>query len=143
MMSTWLRQRYDEKNRGTIRQHIRFAQYWYAANSCFTDLKEHCADIARDAGLSLSPQEAWAWLGQGGFASESEIIACAGTFDPAMAKKVLELFDTKKRKAAWLIDGHNVFKLDLRGADMQRVGFCTRAVSMPTPVMFAMVAGCL
>ena len=44
--STWLRQRYDDKNRGTIRQHIKFAQYWYAANSCFTELKEHCAKIA-------------------------------------------------------------------------------------------------
>jgi flavin-dependent dehydrogenase len=121
--SAWLRQRYDEKNRGTIRQHIRFAQYWYAANSCFTDLKEHCASIAREAGLNLSPQEAWSWLSVGGFASESETIACAGTFDPAMAKKLLELFDAKERKTAWLIDGHNVFKLNLRGADRQRVGF--------------------
>lgn len=119
----WLRQRYDDKTRGTIRQHIRFAQYWYAANSCFTDLKEHCVGIARDAGLQLSPQEAWAWLSQGGFAAESETTASAGSFDPAMAKKLLELFDTKKRKAAWLIDGHNVFKLNLRGAETQRVGF--------------------
>lgn len=121
--SAWLRQRYDVKNRGTIRQHIRFAQYWYAANSCFTDLKDHCVSIARDSGLDLSPQEAWGWLSQGGFANESESIACAGTFDPAMAKKLLELFDPKERKAAWLIDGYNVFKLDLRGAEIQRVGF--------------------
>ena len=119
----WLRQRYDEKNRTTIRQHIRFAQYWYAANSCFTDLKDHCADIAREVGLGLSPQDAWAWLSQGGFASESETIACAGTFDPAFAKKLLELFDSKERKATWLLDGHNVFKLDLRGAAKAQVGF--------------------
>ena len=48
---SWLRGRYDQKNRSAIRQHIRFAQYWYAANSCFTELKDHCASIARDAGL--------------------------------------------------------------------------------------------
>ena len=121
--ATWLRRRYDEKNRGTIRQHIRFAQYWYAANSCFTDLRDHCANIARDAGLDLSPPEAWAWLSLGGFANESELIACAGTLDPAMTKKLLELFDTDGRKPGWLIDGYNIFKLDLRGAEIERVGF--------------------
>jgi len=120
--STWLRQRYDDKNRGTIRQHIKFAQYWYAANSCFTELKEHCAKIAAEAGLNLDPLEAWNWIGQGGFATESELIAVAGSYDPAGIKKVIELFDQEKRKASWQIDGHNVFKLDLRGAKTDRVG---------------------
>ncbi len=119
---TWLRQRYDQRQRGTIRQHIQFAQYWYAANSCFTDLKDHCARIARDAGLNLDPENAWTWLGLGGFATESDTIAMAGTFDPASTKKVIELFDPKKRKASWLVDGYNVFKLDLRGARTERVG---------------------
>ncbi len=122
----WLRQRYDEKNRGAIRQHIQFAQYWYAANSCFTELKEHCASIAREGGLDLDPQEAWDWLGRGGFTSESETIASAGTLDPASAKKLLEMFDAKQRKATWLIDGHNVFKLDLRGAESERVGILSQ-----------------
>ena len=120
--SSWLRRRYDEKNRGTIRQHIQFAQYWYAANSCFTDLKEHCAGIAREAGLNLDPQEAWDWLGRGGFATESEVMAVAGSYDPAGTRKVIELFDREKRKAIWLIDGYNLFKLDLRGAKTERVG---------------------
>ena len=120
--STWLRQRYDEKNRGTIRQHIQFSQYWYAANSCFTDLTAHCASIAREAGLNLEPEEAWNWLAQGGFATESEFHAVAGSYDPAGTKKVIELFDPGKRKASWLIDGYNVFKLDLRGAKTERIG---------------------
>ena len=119
----WLRQRYDEKNRRTIRSHIQFAQYWYAANSCFTELKEHCAGIAAEAGLNLDPVEAWNWIGQGGFTSESETIASAGTLDPASAKKILELFDSKQRKATWLIDGHNIFRLDLRGAERSASGF--------------------
>ncbi len=119
---TWLRQRYDTKNRGTIRQHIQFAKFWYAANSCFTELKEHCAEIAHEAGLNLDPQAAWNWLGQGGFATESEILAVAGSFDPAGIKKLIELFDPERRKASWLIDGYNLFKLDLRGAKTERIG---------------------
>ncbi len=119
----WLRQRYDEKNRTAIRQHIRFAQYWYAANSCFTDLKDHCASIAREAGLNLAPQEAWDWLSRGGFTSESETVACAGSLDPASTKKLIEMFDRGKRKTGWLMDGHNVFELNLRGAGMERVGY--------------------
>ncbi|HEY2799223.1 MAG TPA: NAD(P)/FAD-dependent oxidoreductase [Chthoniobacterales bacterium] len=118
----WLRQRYEERQRGTIRQHIQFAQYWYATNSCFTDLKEHCAGIASDAGLHLAPDDAWDWLGRGGFATESNTIAMAGTFDPGSAKKLIELFTREKRRASWLIDGHNVFQLDLRGAKTERVG---------------------
>ena len=120
--ANWLRQRYDEKSRGTIRQHIQFAKYWYAANSCFTDLKDHCAEIAREAGLNLDPQAAWDWIGTGGFATESETQAVVGTFDPAGAKKLIELFDPEKRKVTWLIDGFNVFKLDLRGAKKERIG---------------------
>jgi hypothetical protein len=46
----------------------------------------------------------------------------AGSYDPAGAKKVIELFDREKRKASWLIDGYNVFKLDLRGVKTERIG---------------------
>ena len=120
--ATWQRTRYNAKNRGTIRQHIQFAQFWYAANTCFTELKEHCAEIARDAGLNLDPEAAWNWLGQGGFATESDVLAVAGSFDPAGIKKLIELFDPEGRKASWLIDGYNVFKLDLRGAKTEPVG---------------------
>ena len=129
----WLRQRYDQKQRGTIRQHIQFAQYWYAANSCFTELKEHCASIAHQAGLNLDPQEAWAWLSQGGFTTESETIASAATLDPASTKKLLELFDVEQRKPTWLIDGYNVFKLDLRGAEVQRIGILDRGRIQAVP----------
>ena len=122
----WLRQRYDQKQRTAIGQHIQFAQYWYAANSCFTELKEHCANIARDGGLNLDPQEAWDWLSRGGFTSESETIASAGTLDPASAKKLLELFNAKERIATWLIDRHNVFRLDLRGAKTERAGILSQ-----------------
>ncbi|GIW74294.1 MAG: hypothetical protein KatS3mg103_0816 [Phycisphaerales bacterium] len=45
---SWLRRAYDEKTRRNIRQHIRFAQFWYASNGCFKDLQEHCRQIAAE-----------------------------------------------------------------------------------------------
>ena len=53
-----------------MRQHIRFADFWYAANGQFTDLQEHCQQIAADAGLRMTADQAWAWLAQGGFTND-------------------------------------------------------------------------
>lgn len=118
----WLRGRFDRRNRDNIAQHIRFAQYWYSANGCFTDLQEHCQAIAKEAGLRLSPGEAWRWLSQGGFTTENEGLATAGSFDIASAKQILELFDQRGRDCPWLSDGYNVFKLNLHGATQGHVG---------------------
>lgn len=119
--SQWLRDQYNERNRNAIRQHIRFALYWYSANSCFSDLKDHCASIAKKAGLRLSPQHAWRWLSVGGFSNDSTGRAIAGSFDIASAKQILERFDGS-RKAEWLASGHNVFKLNLHGATVGQIG---------------------
>jgi flavin-dependent dehydrogenase len=63
----WLRRYYCETHRFQIRQHIRFADFWYTANGVFSDLKDFAAKIATDAGLTLTSEDAWRWLGQGGF----------------------------------------------------------------------------
>lgn len=118
----WLRDRYNERNRTNIAQHIRFAQYWYSANGCFTDLKDHCSDIAKEAGLNLSPNQAWRWLSQGGFTTESLGLPTFGSFDIASAKQVLELFDQHERDCELLCNGHNVFKLNLHGAARGHMG---------------------
>jgi len=118
----WLRNRYDQRNRTNINQHIRFAQYWYSANGCFSDLKENCAVIAKEAGLNISPNEAWRWLSQGGFATESLGLPTFGSFDIASAKQVLELFDEKERDCELLCNGYNVFKLNLHGARHDHMG---------------------
>jgi flavin-dependent dehydrogenase len=118
----WLRELYDERNRNEINRHIRFAQFWYSANGCFTDLQEHCAHIADEAGLKLSPAKAWQWLSQGGFASETGGIATAGSFDLGSARRVVELFDSRQRTTRFAADGYNVFKLNLEGAESSRVG---------------------
>ncbi|MCB9838767.1 MAG: tryptophan 7-halogenase [Phycisphaeraceae bacterium] len=118
----WLRNRFDERNRRNIGQHIRFAQYWYAANGCFDDLKEHCQSIAREAGLSLTPEDAWRWLSQGGFASESPGLPLLGSFDIGSARSVIDLFNKHDREMAMEIDKANVFRLDLEGAVLDVMG---------------------
>lgn len=115
----WLRNWYDEKNRLNISQHIRFAQYWYAANSCFTDLQQHCAQIAREAGLRLSPGEAWRWLAQGGFTNTAASVVQFGSFDLASAKVLVEKF--VGGEASFTIEKYNVFRLNLLGAHKSHV----------------------
>lgn len=119
----WLRDRFDERHRTNIGQHIRFGQYWYSANGCFTDLQENCTKIAAEAGLKLEPKKAWAWLAQGGFISESLGLPSFGSFDIASAKQILDRFDPSGTKhVGYLVSGHNVFKLNTRGATRGKVG---------------------
>jgi flavin-dependent dehydrogenase len=117
---TWLRSRYDEKNRLNIQQHIRFAQYWYAANSCFTDLQSYCTQIAKDAGFKLKPSEAWRWLAQGGFATESIDRASFGSFDIGSSKQVMERFSGAAPE--YEFGKYNQYKLNLLGAKETHLG---------------------
>lgn len=118
----WLRARYDDRNRTNISQHIRFAQYWYAANGQFTDLKEHCQNIAKEAGLKLTPDRAWRWLSQGGFTTEAVGLPTFGSFDVSTTRQLLSLFDEKGRKQKYNCDGYNVFKLNLANATKGKLG---------------------
>ncbi len=130
--AAWLRERYAERVREGIRQHIRFAQYWYAANSCFTDLKDNCSRIAKAAGLRLTPERAWSWLSLGGFTSEFVGSVSLGSFGVTHTKRLVELFDTSGRACRSLADGYNAFTLDLRNAEEGHVGLledgCIRRV---------------
>jgi flavin-dependent dehydrogenase len=118
----WIKSRYDERNRTNIGQHIRFAQYWYAANGQFTDLKAHCQSIAKEAGLKLSPDRAWRWLSQGGFSTESTGLPTLGSFDVSSAHQLLSLFDDRSRTRKYSINGYNEFKLNLANADLGKIG---------------------
>ena len=113
--AAWLKTQYDERNRKSIWQHIRFALYWYSANDRFTDLKSHCSKIASEAGLELSPQQAWRWLAQGGFVNTGRAGPAAGSFDLACAKGLIEWFHGEE--CGYAFDTHNVFRLNLDGAD--------------------------
>lgn len=116
----WVKQRYDEKTRRSIRQHIRFAEYWYASNGCFTELQEHCAHIAKDAGLRMNPQQAWRWLAQGGFTNDDPRVASVGGFDIGSSRHLLERF--LGRQSKFEITKFNEFKLNLRNAEKTRSG---------------------
>lgn len=120
--AAWLRDRFNDRNRTNIAQHIRFAQYWYAANTCFTDLQDHCSRIAKEAGLNLKPDQAWRWLSQGGFSTQTVNHASLGSFDVASAKQLLGRFDAQGRKITSSLDGYNVFKLNLANATASRIG---------------------
>ena len=109
----WLREQFDRKQRGRIRNHIRFADYWYTANSQFSDLKAFTADLAHDSGLDLDPEKAWAWLGQGGFITEDEETGAGGyTIDQL---KVLGEYVSALRDDG-VLGRNNVYRLDLNGA---------------------------
>ena len=110
----WLRENYDAVHRGRIRQHIRFADYWYSANGQFTDLKAFTAEIARDAGLDLDPDAAFQWLGTGGFANDHFQGASIGTFSVAAVKQLSRILSDAE--TTWELAKVNELRLDLAGA---------------------------
>ncbi len=119
--ATWLRERFDRKHRDNIEQYIRFAQFWYAANGRFTDLKEECAEIAREGGLNLSPEQAWRWLSRGGFALDDPLQPTVGSYDVFSAKDIAYAF--LGRDSEHIFEKHNVFKLNTHGAERDLLGF--------------------
>ncbi|NNF42956.1 MAG: hypothetical protein HKN62_07890 [Phycisphaerales bacterium] len=117
--AAWLKEHYERNQLDRVRQHIRFADYWYAANGQFTDLQEHCQSIARGAGLRLSPEAAWRWLAQGGFTNDSLGQVGIGGLDVSATKQLTAMFVDKD--ARWKINDYNVFKLNLTGAEERQV----------------------
>jgi hypothetical protein len=112
--AAWLRTSYDEGHRRRIGQHIRFADYWYSANAQFGELKEFTAQIAKDAGLDLSPDAAFQWLGTGGFVNDTFQGASIGTFSVAAVKQLAQIMT--EGDATWEFCRYNEFRLDLAGA---------------------------
>jgi len=121
--AAWLRARFDERNRTNVLQHIRFAQYWYSANSCFTELRDNCQAIAAESGIRLTPQAAWEWLSQGGFTTEHLGLPSSGTFDVASSRQLIGLFSGEgSAKPGYLMNGYNKFTLNLKGATKCVIG---------------------
>jgi len=111
----WLREWYDESNRTKIGRHIRFADFWYSANGYFSDLQVETQAIARDAGLDLTPAEAWRWLGTGGFIDGDRVGTEVGSFSLGAVKLMASRFlDTDPH---YEIVGNNTFYLDMDGAE--------------------------
>lgn len=110
----WLLENYQANQQRRIRQHMRFAEFWYSSNGLFTDLRDHCQEIAREAGLSLSPEAAWAWLAQGGFTNDVLGQVVIGGYDFGSLDQVTQRFLDQDR--VWQTSGMNIFQLNLDGA---------------------------
>ena len=112
--SEWLRSFYCSTHRAQIRQHIRFADFWYTGNGVFSDLKDYAQQIATDAGLTMTSEAAWRWLAQGGFV-ERNGGTDIGLYGLLFTKEVLASFTGGDRH--YEIAGKTHFVLDLTGAE--------------------------
>lgn len=117
--SDWLKLHYQRNQQRRVRQHMRFAEFWYAANGLFSDLREHCREIAKESGLNLSAQKAWQWLAQGGFTNDVLGQAVIGGFDLASLNQVTQRF--LDEDIPWKANDLNVFRLNLVGATQTTV----------------------
>lgn len=111
----WAKQYYSENNIRRVRQHIRFADFWYTANEGFTDLIDFTSEIAKDAGLSLKPEDAWQWLGTGGFVDDQAGGSGVAAYNLVSVHHFVEAFTQGKIK--WESAGKSRFELSLEGAE--------------------------
>jgi flavin-dependent dehydrogenase len=127
-----LKRLYSERQETVLRTHIRFADYWYSANSQFVDLQSYVAQIALDNGLDLSPEKAWAWLAQGGFIDTEDGTSLA-TFSPeamiAVGRKLSDLPCDR------LIEKNNVFTLNVGGAGRRLISTYGAGRVSPLPIL--------
>jgi hypothetical protein len=111
----WLKQHFEATQQKRVKQHIRFADFWYAANGQFTEIQELCQQIARDAGMDFTPRSAWRWFAQGGFTNDVTGQTGCGGFDLGAVKQIAQRLT--KSPSKWLLNDYNVFKLNLLGAE--------------------------
>ncbi|RYG24911.1 hypothetical protein EON82_09050 [bacterium] len=114
----WLREQFELGQKERILTHIRFGDYWYTANAQFTDLQEFTTELARDAGLDLSPQKAWQWIAQGGFINADLRIGTGG-FTIGSTLKIGERLSDMDVQLE--LERNNILKLDLKGATWKEV----------------------
>lgn len=115
----WLKDSISQQQLRRVKQHIKFADFWYAANGQFTDLQEHCRVIAEESGMKMKPDAAWRWLAQGGFTTDSGVHATAGSFDPGTLKQVQWMLTD--RVSGWNVNKYNVYKLNLHNAERRKL----------------------
>jgi len=112
----WLRSNYSVNHRSQIMQHVRFADFWYTANGVFSDLQDYARQIAEDAGLTLTAEEAWRWLGQGGFIEHTAGTNLGGC-GLLIAKEIVGAFTGEA--VPYHIVGKTHFWTDLEGAEKE------------------------
>ncbi len=113
----WLKEQFDRRQTGRIRNHIRFADFWYTSNAQFKDLKEVTAKLALDSGMAMTPDKAWMWLGQGGFINEDEETGSSG-FSLSQLKQIGNFFGTVEPSG--ILEKTNQFELNFAGATFNK-----------------------
>lgn len=116
--SDWLKEQFEIGQKERINTHIRFGDYWYTANSQFTDLQGFTSELAKDAGLDLEPAKAWAWIAQGGFISQDLRIGTGG-FSISTTLKVGEFLSDFVSETP--VEQNNILKLNFKGAERKKV----------------------
>lgn len=116
----WLLERYHELQTRRVRQHMRFAEYWYSANGIFFSVRENCARIAEESGFKLDPESAFRWLSLGGLGGDFDGQVGIGGQDVASIKQVM--MRMQDGDIPWTIDNKNVFTLNLEGAKPGFIG---------------------
>jgi len=116
----WLKRNYADLQTRRIRQYIRFADFWYASNGQFNDLERITREIAQDAGLDLSPREAFRWLSFGGFTHEDPFLPGLGGLDLEAVRELTRRFTTDE-DLGWELTKYNVFKPNLAGAKKEEI----------------------
>ena len=112
----WLLKEYENLNRHRVLQHIRFADYWYSANTHFGELKEFTREIAKDAGLDYDADRAWQWLGTGGFADTEDDEAGIGGYSLGAVNDILVRFSETNSHEEMPQSGASGFALNVQGA---------------------------
>ncbi len=113
--ATWLKDQYTSATRRQITQHIRFADFWYTHNGQFSDLKDYAKEISGDAGLALTSEEAWRWLGTGGFIDDTSSTTDIAGFSLYVTKNLTSTFLAED--IDYKIFGKTHFRLNLEHAN--------------------------
>jgi flavin-dependent dehydrogenase len=109
----WLLSEFERQQSRRLDTHIRFAHYWYTANTHFQDLVEYTSEIARESGLTLDPKQAWQWLGTGGFVE----FGGAGFAGYSLVSANWLISNFSQAQPDWNVAKNNLFALDLEGAE--------------------------
>jgi len=132
----WLLDRFDEKNREAINNHIRFAIYWYSANGLQSDLDEYCRELAASSGLRLNAKDAFRWISQGAFTTELLGNPSIGFFDITSIHDLANRFADKGRTHQWLVHGCSVFQLNVHNSTRGFVGDLKDGRVIKVPCLF-------
>lgn len=112
----WLRAQYDAIQRRRVLQHMKFAEYWYSGNGQFLAVRENCAEIARQSGLTLTPDEAFSWLSHGGIDDHQGQFAVGGVGLSGLKSVQMRLQHDQEGPVTYKINGATDFTLNLSGA---------------------------